>query len=346
MTAAAALAAAYDELQRRRRRVLLLLCLVALVLLWGAAAAGPGGLHPWQAVRALCAMSGVPPVDTLIVRQVRLPQALGAVVIGAFLALSGAELQTVFDNPLAEGVTLGVAPAAAFGAALAIVLDIGLPWVPPFWVIAANAFLFALLATFLLLVLARLGGGVRSLMLFGIGLVFTFNALIALLQLLASQAALQQLTFWMLGSLSGLRWPLLWPLLLLVAPLLLASYTAAPGLTALRLGEERAQSLGLDLRRIRLMALLRVSVMTGAAVACCGSIGFVGLVGPHVARLLVGEDHRIFLPASAIAGALILLGASLAAKLVAPALDLPTGITTALIGLPVFFALILGRHDR
>lgn len=173
-------------------------------------------------------------------------------------------------------------------------------------------------------------------MLFGIGLVFTFNALIALLQIVASQATLQQLTFWMLGSLSGIRWPTLWPLMLLAVPLILWSLAAAPGLTALRLGDERARSLGLDVRRIRLMVFLRVSLMTGAAVATCGSIGFVGLVGPHIARLLVGEDRRIFLPVSTIAGGLILLAASLAAKLVVPALDVPTGITTALIGLPVF----------
>lgn len=176
----------------------------------------------------------------------------------------------------------------------------------------------------------------RLLMLFGIGLVFTFNALIALLQIVASQATLQQLTFWMLGSLSGIRWPTLWPLMLLAVPLILWSLAAAPGLTALRLGDERARSLGLDVRRIRLMVFLRVSLMTGAAVATCGSIGFVGLVGPHIARLLVGEDRRIFLPVSTIAGGLILLAASLAAKLVVPALDVPTGITTALIGLPVF----------
>lgn len=343
---AASLIAAHHRRQRRRQGFVLLLGLVTLLLLWGTVSAGPTGLHPWQAARALLGRPGVSPLETVILAQIRLPQALGAILVGAFLALSGAQLQTVFDNPLAEGVTLGVAPAAAFGAALAIVLDIGLPFVPQLWLIGANAFLFAFLATALLLLLARFGGGVRTLMLFGIGFVFTFNALIALLQIVASQAALQQLTFWMLGSLSGLRWPLLWPLLLLGVPLILWSCADAAGLTALRLGEERARSLGLDVRRIRLMAFLRVSVMTGAAVASCGSIGFVGLVGPHVARLLVGEDHRIFLPAAAIAGALILLGASFAGKLAAPALDVPTGITTALIGLPVFFALILGRRGR
>lgn len=341
---AAALIAAHGRLQRRRMGFVVGLCLATLLLLWGAVAAGPSGLRPLEALRALLSLPGVSHLETVIVGQIRLPQALGALVIGAFLALSGAQLQTVFDNPLAEGVTLGVAPAAAFGAAVAIVLNIGLPFVPQLWLIGANAFLFAFLATALLLLLARFGGGVRTLMLFGIGLVFTFNALIALLQIVASQAALQQLTFWMLGSLSGLRWPMVWPLLGLAVPLILWSCAAAPGLTALRLGEERARSLGLDVRRIRFMAFLRVSVMTGAAVATCGSIGFVGLVGPHVARLLVGENHRIFLPVSAIAGALIMAGASLAAKIVVPALDVPTGITTALIGLPVFFALILGRR--
>jgi iron complex transport system permease protein len=344
MSAAASLILAHRQLRRRRRRLVLALCLLTLMVLWATVAAGPDGLHPMRSLGALLGKAQASPMDRFILLQIRLPQALAALVVGAFLALSGAQLQTIFDNPLAEGVTLGVAPAAAFGAAIAIVLGLAVPGVPDIWVIGANACLLAFLATALLMLLASAGGGVRALMLFGIGLVFTFNALIALLQIVASQAALQQLIFWMLGSLSGTRWPVLWPLLLLAVPLILWSLRAAPGLTALRLGEERARSLGLDVRRIRLMAFLRVSLMTGAAVATCGSIGFVGLVGPHLARLLVGEDHRIFLPVSAIAGALILLTASLAAKLAVPSLDVPTGITTALIGLPVFFALILGRR--
>lgn len=342
--AAADLLAAHRQLHRRRRSLVGLLCLATLAVMLADLLAGPAGLHPLSVLRAALGSSGTSRAELIIVQQIRLPQALAALVVGAFLALSGAQLQTVFNNPLAEGVTLGVAPAAAFGAAMAIVLGVSLPFVPDDWLIAGNAFVLAFLATLLLMALSALGRGMRTLMLFGIGLVFTFNALIALLQILASQAALQQLTFWMLGSLSGVRWATLWPLFSLAVLLVPWSFAAAPGLTALRLGEERAVSLGLDIRRLRFATLLRVSLMTGAAVASVGSIGFVGLVGPHIARLLVGEDHRIFLPVSAISGALILLVAQLAAKLALPDLDVPTGITTALIGLPVFFALIVTRR--
>ncbi|MCB8882869.1 iron ABC transporter permease [Acidisoma cellulosilytica] len=340
----ASILAEHRQLKRRRRVTVTLLCLVTFLALIADVLAGPAGLHPVSVLRAALGMAGSRRVELIIVQQIRLPQALAALVVGAFLALSGAQLQTVFNNPLAEGVTLGIAPAAAFGAAIAIVLGISLPFVPGGWLIAGNAFLLAFLATLVLMGLSSLGGGTRTLMLFGIGLVFTFNALIALLQIVASQAALQQLTFWMLGSLSGVRWPVLWPLFGLGVILIPWSLAAAPALTALRLGEERAISLGLDIRRLRLATFLRVSLMTGAAVASVGSIGFVGLVGPHIARLLVGEDHRIFLPISAISGALILLLAQLGAKLVLPDIDVPTGITTALIGLPVFFALIVTRR--
>lgn len=343
-TAKLGILAAHRKLQRRRHCTVGALCLATLLTVIADVLVGPAGLHPMRVLHALLGLPGSRRTDIIIVQQIRLPQALAGLVVGAFLALSGAQLQTVFNNPLAEGVTLGIAPAAAFGAAIAIVLGVSLPFVPDTWIIAGNAFLLAFLATLVLMALSALGGGTRTLMLFGVGLVFTFNALIALLQILASQAALQQLTFWMLGSLSGLRWDRLWPLLGLAVILIPWSLAAAPGLTALRLGEERAISLGLDIRRLRLATFLRVSLMTGAAVASVGSIGFVGLVGPHIARLLVGEDHRIFLPVSAISGALILLIAQLGAKLVLPDIDVPVGITTALIGLPVFFALIATRR--
>ena len=336
--------AAHRKMQRCRRFTVSALCLATLLAMIADVLAGPAGLHRMRVLHALLGLTNSSRTDTIIVQQIRLPQAVAGLVVGAFLALSGAQLQTVFNNPLAEGVTLGIAPAAAFGAAIAIVLGVSLPFVPDAWIIAGNAVLLAFLATLVLMALSALGGGTRTLMLFGIGLVFIFNALIALLQILASQAALQQLTFWMLGSLSGLRWDTLWPLLGLAVILIPCSLAAAPGLTALRLGEERALSLGIDIRRLRLATFLRVSLMTGAAVASAGSIGFVGLVGPHIARLLVGEDHRIFLPVSAISGALILLIAQLGAKLVLPEIDVPVGITTALIGLPVFFALIATRR--
>jgi iron complex transport system permease protein len=182
--------------------------------------------------------------------------------------------------------------------------------------------------------------------LLGIALSFTASALLWLVQFVASADALQQIVFWTMGSLARSDWSIVVMtavLLVVIAPFSLAS---AWRLTALRLGEERAMSLGLDLRRLRLVALLRVSLLAAASVAFVGVIGFVGLVGPHIARMIVGEDHRYFLPASLLTGALMVSAASIVAKLAVPGITLPIGIVTALIGLPGFVWLVLRRHRR
>ena len=195
--------------------------------------------------------------------------------------------------------------------------------------------------------LARLrGAGIETLVLFGIALVFAFNALTAMIQFVASQEALQQLVFWSMGSLSRTDWNKVGILALVVAVVLPWALAQAPALTALRLGEERALSFGLNVARLRFVALLRVSLLAATAVAFVGTIGFVGLVGPHLARLLLGEDHRFLLPASAFAGALVMSLASLAGKLLMPGVTIPVGIVTALIGVPAFLALIIGRKER
>ncbi|ODN70761.1 FecCD family ABC transporter permease [Methylobrevis pamukkalensis] len=337
----------HRRLTRRRVAITLALGLLAVAAFIVDLFSGPSGLSMADALTALVSPGSMDPTTLAIVQNIRLPAALTAVLVGAGLAVAGAELQTVFDNPLAEGLTLGIAPAAAFGAALAIVLGISVPGVPAALIVPINAFVVAFGATLALLAMARAaGGGAQTLLLIGIGLVFTFNALIALLQFVASQQALQQLVFWMLGSLSGARWPAIGPLALAVVVLVPLAVARSWQLTALRLGEERAQSLGIDLRRLRLMSLIRVSLLTAAAVSVVGTIGFVGLIGPHIARILVGEDHRFFLPASALIGALVMSLAAAGSKLLLVGVVVPIGILTALTGLPVFFALILTGRAR
>jgi len=264
-----------------------------------------------------------------------------ALVVGAALALAGAEMQTILNNPLASPFTLGVSSAASFGAALAIVLGVGAPLLDQAWLIPANAFLFAFASVLLLQMMARLrNAGAETLVHVGIAMVFTFNALVALLQFVATQEALQQLVFWSMGSLGRTSWTklaILSAVLALVMPLALAD---AWKMTAVRLGEERARSFGVSVARLRFMALLRVSLLAATSVAFVGTIGFVGLVGPHIARLLVGEDHRFYLPASALAGACVMAAASVAAKALVPGAVMPIGIVTALIGVPFFVVLI------
>ena len=180
--------------------------------------------------------------------------------------------------------------------------------------------------------------------LFGIAMVFTFNALVSLVQFLASAEALQNLVFWTMGSLARSNWTTTGVVALAVAIALPLAMRQSWKLTALRLGEDRAASFGVDVRRVRVAALARVSLLSALAVAFVGTIGFIGLVAPHIARRLFGEDHRFYLPGSALVGALILSLASVVSKNLLPGVVVPVGIVTALVGIPFFVAVVLRRQ--
>lgn len=337
----------YARLIRRRIAVLVALALAVAAAFVLDLATGPSSLSAADALHGLLWPESLSAAMRVIVWDVRLPQALMAVLVGAALSLAGAEMQTILDNPLASPFTLGVSSAASLGAALAIVLGIGLPGLDNSFLVSSNAFLFAFASVLLLQSLSRLrGSGPETLVLVGIAMVFTFNALVALVQFIASQEALQQLVFWSMGSLTRANWQRLGVLagvLALVSPFVLA---ASWKLTALRLGEDRARSFGINVARLRFFSLLRVSLLAATAVAFVGTIGFIGLVGPHIARLLLGEDHRFFLPASMLTGALVLSLSSVAGKLLVPGAVMPVGIVTALVGVPFFVALIFLKRER
>lgn len=351
MTAASvhrhAVLAAHARLGTRRRLILVALALGCVAALALDVMTGPSGLSPLRILTGLIQPDALSPAESAIVWRIRLPYALMAMLVGAALALAGAEMQTVLNNPLASPFTLGVSSAASFGASLALVLGLGLPFVGQDTVVTLNAFVFAFGSVLLLQALARAHrGGVQSIVLFGIALVFAFNALTALVQFVASQEALQQLVFWTMGSLTRSTWRsvgFMGAVLVLAAPFALWS---ARALTALRLGEDRAMSFGVDVRRLRFFALLRVSLLSATAVAFVGVVGFIGLVAPHIARLLVGEDHRIFLPASLLSGALLMSLASALSKSLVPGALLPVGVVTAVIGVPVFLLLIFRSGAR
>lgn len=342
-----AVLAAYERRNLRRMVILVGLSAVLLVAFLLDLATGPSSLRVIDTVRAILWPADASRTTLVIVWDVRMPAAVMAVLVGVALSLAGAEMQTILNNPLASPFTLGVSSAAALGAALAIVLGIGIPGVPESWIVTANAFLFAFGSLLLLQVLTKMrGAGVDSLVMFGIALGFTFGALIGLIQFIASADALQQMVFWGMGSLgraSGESITILGLVILLTLPF---SFRASWKLTALRLGEDRARSFGVDVARLRFFALFRISLLAATAVAFVGTIGFIGLVGPHIARLLIGEDHRFFLPASALTGAVVTSLADVASKSIAPGVVVPIGIVTALVGLPVFFSLIVRRRER
>ncbi|KOY60471.1 FecCD family ABC transporter permease [Photorhabdus heterorhabditis] len=328
-----------------RRRIVMM---VSIFLVIGASVVldftiGPSGLSLQSLWQTLVSPDSVDAGTRVIVWDIRLPYALMAVVIGLSLGLAGAEMQTILNNPLASPFTLGVSQAAAFGAALAIVSGIGIPGVPDQWFISANAFIFALLAALVLDGVTRWTRAATSsgVVLFGIAIYFTFDALVSMMQFIATEDTLQGLVLWTMGSLARATWIKLGVMLLVFAVIFPISMMNVWKLTALRLGEDRAISFGIDVRRLRLGTLLRISILSALAVAFVGPIAFIGLIAPHIARMIFGEDHRFYLPASALIGALVLSLTSIVSKNLIPGVIIPVGIVTALVGVPFFLSIIL-----
>lgn len=334
----------YRQVVRQRLLLALVITLAILASLVLDSTLGASGLPFSELWKTLLHPASANAGVRVIVWDIRLPYALMALLIGMALGLAGAEMQTILNNPLASPFTLGVSSAAAFGAALAIVLGIGIPGIPAAWFIPANAFAFALFSALLLDGITRWTRVATSgVVLFGIALVFTFNALVSMLQFVADEDTLQGLVFWTMGSLTRASWEKLGVLAVVFVVVSCWSMRSAWQLTALRLGEERAMSFGIDVRRLRLAALLRISLLSALSVAFVGPIGFIGLVAPHIARMLFGEDHRFYLPGSVLTGGLVLSLASVASKNIVPGVIIPVGIVTSLVGVPFFLSIIL-RH--
>ena len=345
--AALLLVGAYKRrsLQRVAFVLLAFLALVLLVLL--DVTTGPADLSLRRTAEILFDRSIATPKEDVIIWQLRLPVALMAVAVGAMLGVAGAEMQTILNNPLADPFTLGLSSAAGFGAALAIVLGWSvLPGVGGLFV-SVNAFVFALLTACALFLFTRLRGVTpEAMILVGIAMLFTFNALLAFLQYGASELQLAQLIFWQLGSLARATWPKVGICVVVLALLLPWFMHRSWALTALRMGEDKAAALGVNVGLLRIGVLAGVSLLAAVAVSFVGAIAFVGLVGPHIARMIVGEDQRGFLPLSALCGALILSGTSIASKSITPGIVYPIGMITSLIGIPFFLLLILGKRKR
>ncbi len=333
--------------------------LVGLVLLALAAFAslslGAAGLGPAAVARALGTALGegraaLDPTTAAIVLDIRLPRAGLAILVGAALGLSGAVMQGLFRNPLADPGLVGVSSGAALAAVTVIVLGretdaLLAPGLGPH-LLPVAAFVGGLAATLVLKRLATVSGrtSVTAMLLVGIALTALFGALTGLLVFVADDGQLRELTFWTMGGLGGATWVKAFGALPLMLPLACAAPFMARGLNAAALGEAEAFHLGIDVERLKRLGVLAVAASVGAAVAVSGIIGFVGLLAPHLLRVAVGPDHRALLPASALLGATLLLLADLGARtLVAPA-ELPIGILTACLGAPVFLWLVLKRR--
>lgn len=290
--------------------------------------------------------------DALVLFNIRLPRTLMAMLVGASLALSGAMLQGLFRNPLADPGLIGVSAGAALAACLTIVLGDRL-LAPiagklPFAALPAGAFCGGLLSTLLLYAIATRAGrtSIATMLLAGVALAALSGAVTGFLTYLSDDRQLRDLTFWTMGSLSGTTWTKL-AIMAPVAVLVLAlALSLSRGLDALALGEAEAYHLGLPVQRVKTLAILAAALGVGTAVAVAGMIGFVGLVVPHILRLLLGASHRMLVPFSALGGAILLLGADLVARLVVAPAELPIGILTAALGAPFFLWLLLDGRAR
>lgn len=341
--------AAADYRRRNARRLqLVLFGLMALTFALALdVSIGPGNLPLADVLRTLLDPQSATPRLSVIVWDLRLPIALMALAVGAMLGLSGAGMQTILSNPLADPFTLGVSAAATVGASVAIVFGWSIvPGAGPF-IVTANAFVFALGASLILFFMTKLRGvSAETMILVGIALLFTCNAITALLQYRSNEVQLTQIVFWSLGSLARATWTKVGVAALLIALALPFFLMRGWALTALRLGDERAESLGIRVDRLRLEILIATSLLAAVSVSFVGGIGFIGLVGPHIARLLVGEDQRFFLPVATLASATLLSLASSLSKAITPGVIYPIGIITALIGVPFFFSLVMSIRSR
>ncbi|WP_316013262.1 iron ABC transporter permease [Roseobacter sp. HKCCA0434] len=308
---------------------------------------GPTDVRLSGVLDSLASGQALSRLERVVMVDIRLPRTVLAMLVGAALAVSGAVMQGLFRNPLADPGIVGVGAGAGLGAVTAIVLGglapAGLAALAGPWLVPLAAFVGAWGATLLLYRVATRAGrtSVATMLLAGIALGALAGAVSGILIFRADDAQLRDLTFWSLGSLAGATWGKV----LVAGPMIALAALAAPllsrGLNALALGEAPAHHLGIDVQALKNRAVLLVAVATGAAVAVSGGIGFVGIVVPHLLRMSGGPDHGRLLPNAALAGAALLLLADLASRTVVAPAELPIGIVTALLGTPVFLWILL-----
>ncbi|QDY68231.1 FecCD family ABC transporter permease [Qingshengfaniella alkalisoli] len=335
-----------DREGRARRALICLLALLVLTCLfslsYGAASTSLGTV-----IGKLLRGDPLSMTERVILFDIRLPRLLMGILVGASLAVSGAVMQGLFRNPLADPGLVGVSAGAGFGAITAIVLGGLLPAslsaVAGYYAVPIAAFVGGWLSTMLLYRVATRRGqtSVATMLLAGIALGALTGALSGVLVYIADDQQLRDLTFWGLGSLAGASWTKV----AVSAPIIMFALATAPflarSLNGLALGEAAAAHMGIAVQKMKNIAILSVAAAVGSAVAVSGGIGFVGIVVPHLLRLLIGPDHRFLLPASALLGAVLLILADVISRTIIAPAELPIGIVTATIGGPFFLWILL-----
>ena len=305
---------------------------------------GPVEISVSTVVRILCsALFDItktwPDYLSNIILNVRLPRILLGIMVGCALSVSGCSMQSLFRNPMASPYVCGVASGGAFGAALVIILHLSHSLIMPL------AFFFSLLTIFVVYNIAKVGRKVSSetLLLSGIALSLFFSAATSFLQYIAKENDLRQIIFWLMGGLWASSWwkvKIVFPAILAGTVCLLFFYKE---MNILLLGEDQARDLGVNVEKTRKIILVMAAIVTAGAVASCGVIGFVGLIIPHVMRIVIGPDHKYLLPASCLGGSIFLVWIDTFARTLVFPTELPVGIITGMVGVPFFLALLRKR---
>lgn len=340
---------------RSRLRAAALVLLLAGLLVGGIIASAVSGqlaVAPTEVLGSLLRAIGIDtvwaPTDPIVESTlwvVRFPRIVMGLMVGAALAVAGAVMQAIFGNPLAEPGVVGVSSGAALGASIAITIGASVLGGPG---VAVFAFLGGLIATLLVYAVARAGGRteVVTLLLTGIAINAFAQAGIAFVLFIADSASREQIVFWQLGSIAGS----LWNQVLIVASVAIVGTIAAlflaRRLDLLALGERNARQLGVNVEKLRIVAIVLVALLTGAAVAFTGIIAFVGLVVPHIIRMIIGPAHRGLILASAVGGGALLVIADLMTRTLIAGAELPIGMLTSLVGGPFFFYLLYRQRRR
>ena len=338
-----------DRSTRARLLGVCLAVLLALVVVFSLTT-GASGINAVEVIAGWLRGEQMASRDAIILWQIRLPRTLTGIAVGASLAVSGALMQGLFRNPLADPGIIGVSAGAGLGAIGAIVLGGMLPVAlrdaASIYLVPIAAFFGAWLSMLLLYRIATRQGrtSVAMMLLAGIALAALAGAFSGMMIFIADDAQLRDLTFWGLGSLGGATWPKVATAYVIMTPALICALFLTRGLNGLALGEAGAFHIGIPVQRVKILAILCVGAATGAAVAVSGGIGFVGIVVPHLLRLMSGPDHRFLIPNAALLGASLLLIADVIARVIMAPAELPIGIITAVLGGPFFLWILLRQR--
>jgi len=355
MSTAAELKRLYNKGKKRKTLVLLSLfiaLLVSIVVSISLGAASPGFTEALQAIFSkLFPFLNINPgsqITQTIILNLRLPRIILAIIAGAGLAAAGATMQGTLRNPLVSSYVLGISSAAGFGAALAIVFGIGVLTEYGGYLVIGNAFLFSVLAMVIVYGIARLRGmSSETVILVGVAVGFLFSALLSLIQYVAPEyKAVSAVVFWLMGSLTSATWGGILIILPIVAVTVLLMVQQSWNINVMSMGEDIATSLGVNSKRVLATNMVLETLATASIIAFTGVIGFVDLIAPHIARMLIGSDHRFLIPCSALVGAFMLLCSDTVARLVLSPSELPVGIVTSLLGVPFFIYILVSKRRQ